>query len=340
MSTRPIRVALTIGPAGHGGTASYSRELARALTARDDVDVVTIGTAAALDETGCRPAAHVELPGRRLLEQTAVALLAPRLGRERIDVIHGTRQLLPQWGPVRSVLTFHDDYALTRSADYDLAKRVLLPPLFRRSLRRADAVVTLQPTTAAAARRYVRAGVPVVDAGAAVASVLRDAEPVSPDTPLPDRYALVVGDANPRKNVDALLDAWPAIEHATGLALVVAGGRVASPELLARLRSGRPATFVRLPDWAELAHLYQHAALVVDPAHDEGFGFTRVEAAHFGVPFTAVRDHPDALGAVEAGLSGRAAAGTPSSEPTVATWEQVADRTVAVYRDVLGRPPE
>lgn len=336
MSGDPIRVAVTIGPAGHGGTASYSRELVRTLIERGDVQVVTVGTSAALTESGCDPAAHIELPARRLLEQTSVAMLSRRLRSHPVDLVHGTRQLLPLRCPVPAVLTFHDDYALTRPHDYDRVKRLLLPPLFRASMRRADAVVTLHPATAALARRYTRAGVSVVDAGAGVPSALSDATPTPPVGELPERYALVVGDANPRKNLDTLLDTWPAIERHTGLGLVVAGGRVASPELLTRLRTGQSAVFVQLPEWGELAHLYRQATLVVDPAHDEGFGFARVEAAHFEVPFTAVRDHSDALTAVWAGL----AAGTSGDSAPSSTWASVAERTVAVYRAVLGYPPE
>jgi glycosyltransferase involved in cell wall biosynthesis len=337
MSPAPIRVAVTIGPTGHGGTASYSRELVRALLDRDDVSVVTVGTSAALAESGCRPDEHVTLPSRRVLEQASVATSARRLRRHDVDVVHGTRQLLPLRCSLPTVLTFHDDYVLTRPNDYDRIKRLLLPPLFRASMRRADAVITLHPDTAVTARSYVRSGVAVVDAGASVPSALSEATPTAPPGPaLPERFALVVGDANPRKNVGALLDTWPAIESPTGLALVVAGGRVASPELLTRLRSGRPARFVHLPTWGELAHLYRHAALVVDPAHDEGFGFARIEAAHFGVPFVAAREHPDVATAVRSALD-PARAGAAQSPPS---WALVAERTVAVYRDVLGRPAE
>lgn len=326
-----MRVAVTVGPTGYGGTATYARELVAALHRRRDVDVVAIGSAAAVAELSVEPSAVISMSPRRTVEQLGVATAARRLRTAEVDVVHATRQMVPFGVRVPTVLTFHDDFALTRPGDYDRLKRVVLPPLFRRSLRRADAIVTLDDRMARLARRYVPTGTPVVAAGAAVPGVLASAIPEPPAQPLPDRFALTVGDANPRKGVAELLDAWPAVAESTGLPLVVAGARVASPALLGRIEADEHVLLVRQPGWSELAWLYRSAALVIDGSFDEGFGFVGVESAWARTPFVAVRDHPSVGQAVAAALE------APGSGPdsAVSTWDDVADRTVEVYRRLI-----
>ena len=330
---RPLRVGLTIGPPGPGGIGSYARELATALSRRADIELVTIGSATARDELGTDRGDHIVVRGGRSVEQASVVTLGPVVRRRDIDVVHSTRHVLPAGGRIARVLTFHDDYLFTRADDYDLAKRLVLPRLYRRSLSAADAVITLAPELVDVARRYTRRDTCVECAGAAIATGLAEAEPVAPLQELPARFALVVGDAGPRKRVGRLLDEWPAVAAATGIELVVAGGRAATPELRARLERP-PAVFVPMPSDAELAYLYGRAELVVDAAAAEGYGFPQVEAATFGVPHVAIRTDEPVLGHVRAAIDapprpavGRAAGGD--------TWDDVAERTVAIYRRVI-----
>lgn len=333
---RPLRIALTIGPAGYGGTATYAGGLAAGLARRHDVALVTVGSAAAKAALGFEPAAHIQVSERRAVGQLQVAALRRRLVATRADLFHGTRQVLPLHSPVPTVLTFHDDYALTRRGDYDLLKRYLLPPVYRRSLRIASAVVVLREEMAETASRFVSAGVDVVATGAAVPAKLAEAPSVRPAAVLPERYALAVGDGSPRKNLGALLDDWGRVRAATGLGLVVAGGRRASAELRNRLASEPGVVFVPEPSWGELAHLYSAATVVVEPSLEEGFGFAQIEAAHFGRPYVPLRDQVDSVRAIADAL----AAGDHGSGAGVGAqpgWDDVAARVVAVYRAVLSR---
>lgn len=340
----PLRVALTIGPSGYGGIATYSRELAIALARRTDVALVTVGSRVARDELAALrdhesrggTGGHVELADGRLVGQLGVLTLRRQLVVAGVHVFHGTRHMLPLFSPVPTVLTFHDDFAVTRRGDYDVLKRVFLPGLYRRTLRSADAVVTLAAEMSPLAGAYARAGVPIVNAGAAAPSVLTDAVAVRPATRLPERYALVVGDCSPRKNVESLLDAWDAVDTATGLALVVAGGRSASPALRARLADGPRRVLVAEPSWGELAELYAAAALVVEPSAAEGFGFPRAEAAHFGRPYLPLHDVADIGAAIRDALEADAR-GTARDLGRAPDWDEVADRTAAVYRAVACR---
>ncbi|TDT15633.1 glycosyltransferase involved in cell wall biosynthesis [Ilumatobacter fluminis] len=328
-----MRVAVTVGPTGYGGTATYARELVAALDRRRDVDVVALGSDDAIAELSVQPSEVIAVPARRSVEQLGVAVAARRLHDANVDVVHATRQLVPFGLRVPTVLTFHDDFALTRPDDYDRLKRVVLPPLFRRSLRHADAVVTLDARMASLATEYVPAETPVVDAGAAVPGVLASATPTSPAVRLPDRFALTVGDGNPRKGIAELLDVWPTIAETTGLPLVVAGARVATPALLERIEEEKTAVLVSQPDWGELAHLYRSATLVVDGSYDEGFGFASIEAAWAGTRFVAVRRHRS----IEQGIIDALASPAPAA--FVSSWDEVADRTVGVYRRLITGTP-
>ena len=69
--------------------------------------------------------------------------LARKLERARIDVVHGTKHILPRRAPCPTVLTVYDLFAFTRKNDYRWSKRILLPAVYRQSLAQADRIVTM-----------------------------------------------------------------------------------------------------------------------------------------------------------------------------------------------------
>lgn len=351
-SGEPIRVAITVGPAGHGGIATYCSELIAALSRRNDVELVLIGAPA---ETGAMratlpvsPSGRPDRPrdvvvrGPRTVAQLRVALLSKALRRRHIDLVHVTRLVAPLRWPGCTVMTFHDDYPLTRATDYDPLKRRLLPPIFRRSMQRAAAVVTLNAEMAERATRHMAPGTPVVDAGAAVSTRLVAAGEQRPrNTVPPGPFAVVVGDAGPRKGVDVLVRRWSDVTASRSLRLVLIGARAASDELLGAVRADPMITVASDVSDGELAWWYRHAEVVLDPSAEEGFGFPRVEAAHFSTPYLSVRSLSAADDWVEALVAlGRDVANGPDvprrlDATETMTWDEVAQRTVGAYRSAL-----
>jgi glycosyltransferase involved in cell wall biosynthesis len=245
-----------------------------------------------------------------------------------------------------SVLTFHDDYLLTRRSDYDVVKRWLLPPIFRRSVRRAGVVALLTASVAESARALAGSDSVLVETGAAMSTNMASAVASCPtEFPSGLRYALVVGDAGRRKRVGRLVDVWQQL--GSDLSLVVAGGRAATPELVAQIARADRVRLVRAPTDGELAWLYRHADLVIDASDEEGFGFPRVEAAAFGTPYVAIREAHladvdaswvaylrDRIDDISMEAGGERTHGD-TTDRWLVTWDDVAEVTAAAYRTAL-----
>lgn len=161
----------------------------------------------------------------------------------------------------------------------------------------------------------------------------------------PDSYVLFVGSIEPRKN--PLAAAFAARE--VGRKLVVAGP--AKDERLAAELQRAGADLRGYVTRDELAELYRGAACLVHPSRYEGFGLTVVEAMASGTPVVATPDAAvrevagDAAVFAEPGeLAQAIVRATSERERLVAaglerarrfTWDETAQRTVAVYREVL-----
>lgn len=337
-----LRVGITVGPSGHSGIGTYSRGLIWALARRSDIDLVLVGDRECLDATrslfGGDRSADIDVTGPRVVAQFKVAMLKRSLAQRDLDAMHVTGLVAPlRWsGPV--VMTFHDDYPLTRRADFDTAKRWLLPPIFRRSIRRASAIVTLDRNMADKARTLVLPEIPITDAGAAVSTSLETVTAVRPANAADvGRYAIVVGDAGPRKRVDRLLSHWRSVTEQCGVHLVIVGGRSADSRLLAMIEENPSVTLLSDVDDAGLAWLYQNTVLVLDSSEDEGFGFPRVEAEHFSAPYLALRNANSSLDWTAVVVDACERPPIVDGRTGEMSWDDVARRTVGVYRDAIER---
>jgi len=101
---------------------------------------------------------------------------------------------------------------------------------------------------------------------------------------LPNKFILFVGSLQPRKNLQALLEAWHEIEsNFPGLWLVIAGdtGSIFATTHLTKTERVISLGYVNED---ELAGIYANATLFVLPSFDEGFGLPALEAMACGVP--------------------------------------------------------
>ena len=263
---------------------------------------------------------------------------AVRRAARGADLIHAHWLLtaaVARFGGRPFVVTLHGSGSAGRFSDVELARG--RPGFVRVLLRPAAAVICVSETVAAAVRAT---GVEVV----VIPNGVRVPDEVGP--PADPAEVLYVGRLAPEKNVDTL------VEAVGDLNLVVAGD--------GPLRERVPNTLGAVPH-AEVERLLERASVVVAPCEREGFGLAAAEAMAFGRPVVAAaggallelvsdgetgllvppRDAPVLREAVERLLAdpalrvrlGRAARASARER---FGWDAVIERTLGLYRSVLG----
>jgi glycosyltransferase involved in cell wall biosynthesis len=321
------------------GDETYVRNLLRELAslAPEDIRFAAVTRRPDLVPDGIEP---VALTTR--VQEVRMALALPRaLRRLGADLVH-TQYALPLRSPCPVVVTVHD-LSFERGPELMGRKDRLV---FRRvvpwAARRAARVLTVSERSK---RDLVELyGVPearVVVTPNGVDPAFHPGEPGGAH-----EYALAVGAIQSRKNQLAALEAASAV----GLPLVVAGPEKDST-LAAALRA-RGARLEGYVDTERLAELYRGAACVVQASRYEGFGLPVIEAMACGTPVVAVRepaleevagdaavlvDEPGLADGIRRALAERdrlVAAGLERARAF--SWRVSAERTLAVYREILG----
>jgi glycosyltransferase involved in cell wall biosynthesis len=296
MSAR-LQVAMTLEQCWHrvpGGTGVAGIEMARALAARDDVDVVGVAARHGNDppEPWKPPIPVKKLPLPRLaLYETWHRLRWPKVERATgaVDVIHATTIAIPpRSAPL--LVTIHD-LAFLHDPGHFTKRGVRF---FRRGLELAlrDADLVLCPSTATlndcAANGFERERLRLIPMGVSVQPASDNSvESAKRRYGLDGPYALWTGTIEPRKNLPRLLAAFDQIDADVDLALV---GPQGWNENVGRLLDGhrRVKTLGFVPH-EDLAALYAGAEVFVFPSLFEGFGLPVLEAMAQGTPVVTSR---------------------------------------------------
>jgi glycosyltransferase involved in cell wall biosynthesis len=294
------------------------------------------------------PAGVQALELRTRSQEIRMAWTLPRLLRRvRASLCHG-QYAVPLRAPCPCVVTVHDVSFARNPTLMGWRDRLVFRAIVPRAVRKAARVLTVSERTR---RDLVELyGVPVeriVVTPNAVDPVFSPApEDMPSDTVSQGGYALAVGAIQRRKNQLAAVEA----ARRAGLRLVVAGPRK-DAKLAAQLeRQGAEVT--GYVDAERLADLYRRAACLVQPSRYEGFGLPVLEAMASGTPVVAVRepaleevagdaavfvDEADLAAGIERALAERqrlVAVGLERARRF--SWRATAERTLAVYREVIG----
>lgn len=280
----------------------------------------------------------VELAGGS--QELRMAWSLPRaLRRLRADLAH-TQYAAPLRCPCPFVVTVHD-VSFARDPDLMSRKdRAIFRRVVPRAVRTAARVLTVSERTKADLVELY-----AVPAERIVVTPNGVDPAFGPGAGTHD-YVLSVGAIQRRKNQLAALDA----AKAAGLPLVVVGPAKDS-ELAEELRR-HGARLEGYVTTERLAELYRGAACLVQSSRYEGFGLPVLEAMASGTPVVAVPDPAlrevagDAAIFVEENAladgirralgerARRVAAGLERASGF--SWEAAAERTLAVYREILG----
>ncbi len=273
-----------------------------------------------------------------------MAITQPRLLRRLgADLVH-TQYALPPRLHCPGIVTVHDLSFEREPGLFSLKDQIVFRRAVPRAVRRAARVLTVSERTK---RDIVQLyGVSSDQVVVTPNGVDPAFHPAPSDTVSQGSYVLAVGAIQARKNQLAGVEAASAV----GLPLVIVGPEK-NPALARELRR----LGARLEGHVEierLAELYRDAACLVQTSRFEGFGLPVVEAMASGTPVVAV--HEPALQEVagdaavfvaEDGLADGIREALRDHERLSAaglerarlfSWHATAERTLAVYREILG----
>jgi glycosyltransferase involved in cell wall biosynthesis len=348
-----------------GGTARYSRELARALAVSAPDGSVVEGWTALHGSTAAAVVEGVGGPHRLPLgRRPLIAAWERGVGPvPRADLVHAPTLLAPPRRGRPLVVTVHDAVPWTHPETLTQRGVAWHRRMGQRVAASADAVVVPTHSVAEELAAFLDLGdcVHVVPEGADTLVVPPDAAERRARLGVPDAYLFSLATLEPRKGLDVAVAAL-AEAVAPDLPLLVAGqpgwGGVDLDATAATvgLRDGRVRALGRLAD-ADLAAVLAGAVALVAPSRAEGFGLPVAEAMALGVPVVC-SDAPalvevtagaaltvpvgDVVGLAEAlrdvandaSLRTRLAAAGRDRAASL-TWATAAEATWAIYRALL-----
>ena len=329
------------------GVSRYSTSLAAAMSARDDVELVSVGGGALVPRGTLR---------KKLLTTQQDFWWYPYAGRRHAaragaDVYHCPSARAPiTHGSPRTVVTIQDlasfHYPETLTRWTRLYERHTVPHV----ARACDLIIATSSDAATDIETILRipsSKIRVVPLAVEQKFFRREAGP----SPFSFPYVLFVGSAQPRKNLKRLAQAVARVsQRQRGLRLVIAGADGWGNEG----HLGSTVTLVGRVDDDRLLSLYRHARCAALVSLHEGFGLPVLEAMAAGTAVVAsnvaalpevaggaaVLVDPLSIEAIADGIEDAIARrdsliASGAVRAAQFTWARTADLTVAVYRELI-----
>ena len=358
------------------GISRYTGHLLQALAELDTTDEFTVFQhrkhKTPLIEASNFRRATLYSPVHHRLEQYALAL---ELYRFPLDLLHSTDFIPALHSPFKSVITVHD-LAFLHYPHFLTAESAAYYGQIDKAVVRADHIIVPSEHTRQDLIGQMGVNADKVSVIYEAANPLFAPLPVeamrremAAKYGLPDTYILTVGTIEPRKNVIGLLQGFACLRQKFGLAmpagLAIAGSRgwlyEETLEAVHNLKLDDSVFFLgRVPD-GDLQKLYVGARCHIHVAYYEGFGLPPLEAMACGTPtiVSNVSSLPEVVG--DAALLVN-----PRDEEEIAvamhrlltddalhaelrekglqrartfSWDKAAQRTLAVYRQVVAARP-
>ena len=278
------------------GNESYTVNLLRGLAATDSGDIIQV-----LTPHPGRLRAIIDLPARfEIIPVTpaqpwlripfAMPSAVRRHGSELLHVSY----IAPPLVRCPTVVTVHDLSFLIYPKSVTLRTRLILGSLVPLSIRRAARVIAVsEHTKRDLIERYGIPAEKITVVYEAAGPAFHETSATSLPPGVTEPFVLAVGNVEPRKNLERLVDAFAALASGGTFSgqLVIAGKQTGRAESVGRAVRNhgleRRIVFTGYLTEAELNGLYNRAALFVYPSLYEGFGLPPLEAMRCGCPVVA-----------------------------------------------------
>jgi len=269
------------------GIGYYCEELLKGLAAADHESEFVVFSHRPIEADGLQSNGNIRWSTESRFPVRAVYLhaLLPRvLEQIRPDLCHYTNFLAPIYDDHPYVVTIHDMGLEALRACHPMAKRIYTKRLVPRAARNARLIITNSEYSKWEIVR--RLGVSEDRIRVTPLAAASEFKPVR-DVRVTNPYFLYVGNVEPRKNLDRLLDAFAFLKHLDHELWIVGNGWYRSDAIVNKARALGLEDRIRFLGYvprSDLPALYSGATAFVYPSLLEGFGLPVVEAMACGAP--------------------------------------------------------
>lgn len=220
-------------------------------------------------------------------------ILPRRLEKDGVQLLHAPSYVAPLSARTPIVLTIHDVIALKYPYLCTAANVMHYKRVLPRSAEKASVIIASSSTTRddivsllGVSPEKIRVVYPGVDPEFRRVEDPTTLSAVRGAYKLPEQFILFVGNIEPKKGLDTLVNAFAEMAHPHGLVLVGAPQRCAGPlrEQIRRLGLTDRIVFTGHVPRNHLPVIYSLADLFVMPSIYEGFGLPVLEAMACGTP--------------------------------------------------------